>query len=365
VHGAQYGVCYDGGPVFRDDPYRVRLASLGLREGERFSYVYNFFADWRLDLRVEQITDPQPGRVYPRCTGGRRAGPPEHWNGPWDFLQRTQPYLVYEAIVRAAEILGQLLNSKDLDEVVEVEDWREEMAGLLPLLALERFDRRASIEPLRAGSHGKDSSGMKITVSVTIQADDGTPAVVSDVVTLEREALAPGSLGLHLDEAKDILAAVQEKMAGEQVQVALSEAATCPACEAAHRHKDTRQIVVRTLFGVLRVASPRWWHCSCSAHEAATFSPLAELLPERTTPELLYLEAKFAGLVPYQTSAKLLAEVLPLGRPLHATAVRLHTQAVAQRLEDELGEEQFWRSAASRRAAAGAYHLLKVVQHQQ
>jgi hypothetical protein len=32
---------------------------------------------------------------------------------------------------------------------------------------------------------------MKITVSVTIQADDGTPAVVSDVFTLEREALAP------------------------------------------------------------------------------------------------------------------------------------------------------------------------------
>jgi len=165
--------------------------------------------------------------------------------------------------------------------------------------------------------------------------------VISDVFTLEREALAPDSLGLHLDEAQDILAAVQEKMVGEQVQVALGKAATCPACEAAHRHKDARQIVVRTLFGVLRLASPRWWHCSCSTHEAATFSPLAELLPERTTPELLYLEAKFAGLVSYQTSAKLLAEVLPLGRPLHATAVRLHAQAVAQRLEDELGEEQF------------------------
>jgi hypothetical protein len=72
-------------------------------------------------------------------------------------------------------------------------------------------------------------------------------------------------------------------MVGEQVQVALGETTTCPACEAAHRHKDTRQIVVRTLFGVLRLASPRWWHCSCPAHEAATFSPLAELLPERTT----------------------------------------------------------------------------------
>lgn len=143
VHGAQYGICYDGGPCFRDDAYGVRLASLGLRESERFTYTYNFFADWRLDLRVEQITCAQSGRVYPRCTGGRRAGPPEHWAGPWDYLQRTQPYLVYEAIVRAAEILGQLLNNKDPDEVAGAGDWREEMAELLPLLALERFDRRA------------------------------------------------------------------------------------------------------------------------------------------------------------------------------------------------------------------------------
>jgi len=143
VHGAEYGVCCDGGPVFRDDAYRVRLAHLGLREGERFTYTYNFFADWRLDLRLEQITGAQPGRVSPRCTGGRRAGPPEQWGGPWDYLRRTQPYLVYEAIVRAAEIVGQLLNSKDPDEVVKARDWREELGELLPLLALERFDRRA------------------------------------------------------------------------------------------------------------------------------------------------------------------------------------------------------------------------------
>jgi hypothetical protein len=65
------------------------------------------------------------------------------------------------------------------------------------------------------------------------------------------------------------------------------------------------------------------------------------VLPMRVTPELQYLEAKFVGLVSYGLSATLLAELLPLGRPLHATAVRHHVQAVAQRLEDELAAERF------------------------
>ncbi len=181
---------------------------------------------------------------------------------------------------------------------------------------------------------------MKISVQVSIQADDDAPTVVHEVFALERGALAPDTVGLRLDEAKDLLAAVQEKMVAEQAGAALAEKAACPSCGTTHRHKDFRDIVVRTLFGTLRLPSPRWWHCSCSPHEHRTFSPLAELLSERTTPELLYLEAKFAGLASYGTSARLLAEVLPLGRPLHAAAVRLHTQAVAQRLEDELGPEQ-------------------------
>ena len=98
--------------------------------------------------------------------------------------------------------------------------------------------------------------------------------------------------------------------------------------------------MARSLFGTLHLASPRWHHCGCQAQPSATFSPLAGLLPERTTPELSYLEAKFAGLMSYGLSAKVLAEVLPLGRVLHATELRRRAQAVAQRLEDELGPEQ-------------------------
>ena len=97
---------------------------------------------------------------------------------------------------------------------------------------------------------------------------------------------------------------------------------------------------MRTLFGTLRLPSPRWYHCPCTPQPTRTFSPLAEVLSERNTPELLYLESKFAGLLSYGLSAKLLAETLPIGRPLHATAVRFHAQRTAERLEGELGPGQ-------------------------
>jgi hypothetical protein len=143
IHGREYGISYVGGPGFRDDARQVRLGELGLRLGERFSYEYNYFAAWTCDLRLEQTPNAQPGQVYPRCTGGRRAGPPEQWDGPWEFVERTQPYLVFGAIVRAAEIMGRLLDG-DEDDIVAVVlgEHRDELASLLPLLGLELFDRR-------------------------------------------------------------------------------------------------------------------------------------------------------------------------------------------------------------------------------
>lgn len=48
---------------------------------EKFRCEYNFFAGWQVDVRVEQIGRAEPGKAYPRCVGGRRAGPPEGWGG--------------------------------------------------------------------------------------------------------------------------------------------------------------------------------------------------------------------------------------------------------------------------------------------
>jgi len=142
IHGREYGIFSVGGSGFRDDARQVRLGELGLRLGERFTYEYNYFAAWACELRVEQITRAEPGRTCPRCVGGRRVGPPEDCGGPWALLERTQAQLVFDATLRTAEILGMLLEERDID-VTRVGEYRDELACLLPLLGLDRFDRRA------------------------------------------------------------------------------------------------------------------------------------------------------------------------------------------------------------------------------
>jgi len=185
---------------------------------------------------------------------------------------------------------------------------------------------------------------MKLRVQVVIEADGHEDAehrsVVHEVAQIDRDALSVDTLGLQLEEAKNLLQKVQAVLIDEQVRACLAEQVACPSCSRARAHKDTKTIVTRTLFGTLHLRSPRWHHCPCQPQTTRTFSPLAAALPERTTPELLYLESKFAGLGSYGLSAKLLAETLPIGRPLYASAVRLHTQATGERLESELGPEQ-------------------------
>jgi hypothetical protein len=127
---------------------------------------------------------------------------------------------------------------------------------------------------------------MKITVLVTVDAGDDTPTVIHEAFSLERGALSADTVGLRLDEAKELLAAVQDTVVNEQVKGSLAAQVACPGCGTPRRHKDSRDIVVRTLFGTLRLASPRWWHCTCTTRETKTFSPLAGTIPERATPEL-------------------------------------------------------------------------------
>jgi hypothetical protein len=98
--------------------------------------------------------------------------------------------------------------------------------------------------------------------------------------------------------------------------------------------------VLRTPFGKLTLDSPRLYRCRCESPELKSFSPLADLLPERTSPELAYLETKFAALVSYGLSVQLLQEVLPIGTTLNTMSLRRQVRHTAERLESERGSPQ-------------------------
>ena len=74
--------------------------------------------------------------------------------------------------------------------------------------------------------------------------------MVREVFAVDRDALAADTLGLHLSEAQDLLAALQDTLVERQVTAAITKEVACPHCGGARRHKDSRPIVMRTLFGV-------------------------------------------------------------------------------------------------------------------
>ena len=181
---------------------------------------------------------------------------------------------------------------------------------------------------------------MKVKVQVVTITDDGQETI-KDIACVERQDLTPETFGLSLAEGKAVLQALQEVVVEWQMHTYLQQQRACPHCGKVRRSKGVHHTVFRTVFGVLPVESPRLYHCPCQTHATTSFSPLATLLPERTTPDLLYLETKWAALMSYGLTVKLLQDVLPLDEPLEAVTIRNHVLTVAQRLEDALGEEQW------------------------
>ncbi len=97
-------------------------------------------------------------------------------------------------------------------------------------------------------------------------------------------------------------------------------------------------VAFRTLYGTVTLASPRLYRCPCRPGKKKTFSPLATLLTENTSPELLYLESKWASLMSFSVTVDLLKDVLPIDWA-NISTVRRHLNKVTARAEAELGRE--------------------------
>ena len=138
---------------------------------------------------------------------------------------------------------------------------------------------------------------MKFKVQVVVESDTGDTQIIQEVTQIERDCLQPENLGLNLAEAKTLLQNTQQVLVEQQIAEYEKQHSSCQQCRKKLLHKDKRTIIYRTLFGKLQLKCNRLFHCACSEHQTRSFTPVAKLLPERTSPELLYIESKFASLM--------------------------------------------------------------------
>jgi hypothetical protein len=63
----------------------VTLEQVAPEVNSKISYMYDFGDNWDHDILVEKVLDRDQTVAYPRCTGGRRAAPPEDCGGIWGY----------------------------------------------------------------------------------------------------------------------------------------------------------------------------------------------------------------------------------------------------------------------------------------
>ena len=87
LHHFQQNKTYYGIPEPGEDWIEYvdsRLTEIGevlARPGDQLMYEYDFGDTWRHDVVLEEILEPEPGTIYPVCTAGAGAGPPEDSGG--------------------------------------------------------------------------------------------------------------------------------------------------------------------------------------------------------------------------------------------------------------------------------------------
>lgn len=69
IYGKDYGISYEGGIGFPDNPFRVAIDDFAFDVGDRFTYEYNFFEHWLHDIRIEAIHENATLKT-PFCMSG-------------------------------------------------------------------------------------------------------------------------------------------------------------------------------------------------------------------------------------------------------------------------------------------------------
>jgi hypothetical protein len=189
-------------------------------------------------------------------------------------------------------------------------------------------------------SRERTEGSMQVRIILQIVGDDGAVGDLEDVASLTKITEGAEDLGLSLAESKTLLAAAQQRIVKAQVDCWLERHRHCAISGRKLRCKGSYPVTFRTLFGDVQLKSPRFYvPKERQTNGPATISPLMQLLPDHVAPERLYLETRWASLVPYAATADLLADVLPVGGGVNATTVRQHVLRAAERMEDDLAQQ--------------------------
>ena len=146
------------------------------------------------------------------------------------------------------------------------------------------------------------------------------------------EEISPATVGLTITEGKALLASLQKQIVTAQVQQHVASIKSCPQCGNAFRTKGHYQSTLRSVYGNVDIRIRRLRECPCSGSQAHNFSTLFTN-KSPITPELRYITAKMAALLPFRKVADFLGEFLPLSARASASTVRNRTMKVGRRLQ--------------------------------
>ncbi len=174
---------------------------------------------------------------------------------------------------------------------------------------------------------------MKWTLKLITQFDSGEKKT-HEVASWERtEAfIKPASLGMTVEESKQIAANIQVRMVSDQVGQHNKALTACRFCGQRVRTKGYYRSIFKSVFGKVPMRVRRVWGCECRGAENRTFSSLPTG-KNPTAPELSYLTSKLAALMPFGKVADFLGELLPASAKTNAHSVRNRVMRVGRHLE--------------------------------
>ena len=140
---------------------------------------------------------------------------------------------------------------------------------------------------------------MKWRVMVELTGSDGSVRV-HEVSTCGSNTVecSAGAVGLTLADGKRTLAGLQDRLVRAQAEEYCRQRRVCSHCGSQRPLKDVRARRLASLFGTVEVRAPRFLPCRCAVTRRHTLNPVAEIMPDRCTPEYERVIAKMGSLLP-------------------------------------------------------------------